>query len=62
MNAKICTCSHHSTVPLLIIGLSIVFLLPRFDVITDEITGLVWPLLLGVIGLRKLTERNCGCC
>lgn len=62
MNTKVCKCNHHSVVPLLIVGLAILFLLPRFGVITDEITGFVWPILLGIIGLTKLTERNCGCC
>lgn len=62
MNNKVCKCTHHSIVPLLIIGLGILFLLPRFGILTDQMVGVAWPILLALIGITKLTSRSCACC
>lgn len=62
MNAKVCKCTHHFIVPLLITGLGILFLLPQFGILGDQAVGAAWPVLLALIGITKLTSRSCTCC
>lgn len=57
-----CSCPHHKVVPLLIVLLGLLFLLEALNVVSVKITGIVWPILLILIGLQKMFAGLCKCC
>jgi hypothetical protein len=52
---------HHKIVPILIIILGVSFLLNAFGIWTKS-TGIVWPIVLILIGVQGLMSKNCKCC
>lgn len=61
-NCGDCTCPHHRAIPVFIILIAAVLLLGQWEVLTESTVGIVWPILLGAIGVTKFMERNCSCC
>ncbi len=59
MENENCKCTHHKLIPLCIISIGAVFLLGEINVFTPEAVGMLWPLLLIVIGIAKLKRRKC---
>jgi hypothetical protein len=57
-----CSCVHHKTVPALIVLLGLLFLLEAFSVFSAKVVGIVWPILLILIGLQKMFGHCCKCC
>lgn len=57
-----CSCPHHKMVPLFIFLIGLAFLLGNLEVVSAKTVGLVWPILLGLIGLQKLFGGKCKCC
>ncbi|MEI6378590.1 MAG: DUF5668 domain-containing protein [Candidatus Falkowbacteria bacterium] len=57
-----CGCPHHMMMPILIMLLGIVFLLKALNVMTADMTALVWPIIIILIGLMKMMGRMCKCC
>ena len=60
--ALFCPCNHHKIVPLMIILIGATFLLNAFQVLPVGIVAFVWPVLLMVAGVAKLSGRSCSCC
>ena len=58
-NGKSCKCSHHKIVPVCIALIGLAVLLMKLDVYATTM-GIVWPILLVVIGGTKMVE--CDCC
>lgn len=44
---------------LILIGLS--FLLAHFNVISENLNAIIWPSLIVLLGLSKLTGGSCKC-
>lgn len=57
-----CPCTHHKMVPVYLIVLGLLFLLTALDVISSDVTDVIWPVLLILIGLQKLLQSRCNCC
>jgi len=62
MKAGVCKCPHHKVLPLLVVLLGLAFFLEALGVLTSGFVGLVWPILVVLAGLMKLTAGNCKCC
>jgi hypothetical protein len=61
-NCGVCNCSHHKAIPVFIILIAITFLCGQWGIIAPETVDVVWPVLLGAIGVTKLMRRACKCC
>jgi hypothetical protein len=61
-NMGVCNCGHHNIVPILIILFAISFLLENQGFLKPGAIGIIWPILVGIVGVMKLTERSCKCC
>ncbi len=57
-----CRCMHHKMVPVYLILLGLLFLLTALDVISSDVTNIVWPIFIILIGLQKLLQNRCNCC
>ncbi|MCX6722167.1 MAG: hypothetical protein NTY04_03175 [Candidatus Staskawiczbacteria bacterium] len=58
-----CNCSHHKIVPCCITLIGLAFLLLQLNIfLTAYVVGIIWPVLLIVIGLVKMRGGNCKCC
>jgi hypothetical protein len=55
-----CMCHRSTGLGLSLIGLS--FLLGHFNVITADVVSIIWPVVLIVIGSKKLFPNMCKCC
>lgn len=61
-NCGNCNCPHHRAVPVFIILIAATFLLGEWEIISPTTVDIVWPILLGAIGVTKLMKGRCGCC
>lgn len=61
-NCKDCNCSHHKAVPVFIILIAATFLLGQWNMLSENSVAMIWPILLGAIGVTKLMKRKCACC
>ena len=59
-NEQCCKCTHHKLVPLCIALIGLAFLLLQLNVLAEATVGVVWPILLIVIGITKMAK--CKCC
>ncbi|MDP3956398.1 MAG: DUF5668 domain-containing protein [bacterium] len=57
-----CGCMHHKIVPLLVVVFGLVFLLGALDMMSMATVGMIWPVLVILGGLTKLSEGMCKCC
>ena len=57
-----CKCLHHGIVPGLVVLLALVILLGNLNMLTAELTGILWPVALALIGLMKMCANKCNCC
>ena len=55
-------CACHKMVPALIMLIGLAFLLQALGVLSASFVALAWPVLLILIGLKKMTAGMCGCC
>ncbi len=46
----------------MVILIGITFLLHAFKIIDTGLAAFIWPILLIVAGVAKLTGRSCSCC
>ena len=60
MNQGGCKCPHHKVVPVALILIGLGFLLQSLNILTASFVGLVWPILVIIIGFVKL--GGCKCC
>ena len=58
-NEKVCKCPHHKLMPWCIILIGVAFLLMNLNIYVHAMS-IIWPILLIVIGLKKLVA--CKCC
>ena len=59
---KSCRCPHHSMAAIFLVLIAITIFLGNFGVITEYTASLIWPVLVGLIGLQKAFGRRCKCC
>ncbi len=57
-----CRCPHHSMMGLFITLIALTILSNHLGFLSDGTSGIVWPVLLGLIGLQKGFNRMCKCC
>ncbi|MEK7185320.1 MAG: hypothetical protein AAB726_01730 [Patescibacteria group bacterium] len=57
-----CGCGHHSIVPILTILFASTFLLGYQGLLDTAAVNIIWPILVGIGGIVKITENNCECC
>ena len=57
-----CSCMHHTMVPMFLILLGLIFLLNSLGVLSNATTGIIWPIVLILIGLQKIMGMKCKCC
>lgn len=57
-----CSCPHHKMVPVLIFLIGLNFVLVWFGAYSSHASALIWPILLGLIGVFKLCGGMCKCC
>ncbi|MBI4142500.1 hypothetical protein HY480_01335 [Candidatus Uhrbacteria bacterium] len=57
-----CKCPHHKMFPLFVFLIGLTFLLGNLGTLNAQTVGIVWPILLGLIGLQKLFSGRCKCC
>lgn len=57
-----CKCVCHKAVPVLIVLLGLTFLLKELGVLSAGMTNIVWPVIVIVVGLKKLMGKSCKCC
>jgi uncharacterized membrane protein len=57
-----CSCMHHKMVPMYIILIGLIFLLNGLGILSGIATGILWPIVLILIGLQKIVGRKCPCC
>lgn len=57
-----CKCPHHKMVPLSVFLIGLTFLLGNLGTLSVRTVGIVWPILLGLIGLQQLFGYKCKCC
>jgi uncharacterized membrane protein len=49
-------------VPGLIVLIGVVFLLGALGVVSAYFVSIAWPILLIIIGIKKMCAGMCGCC
>jgi hypothetical protein len=59
-----CKCSHHKVVPVCIALIGLVFLLGALNILSPMMVAILWPVLVIVAGLTKLSGKMgmCKCC
>ena len=62
MTCGSCGCMHHKFVPILIILFGLTFLLEAYGMLGAATVGIVWPILVILTGILKLTSGKCKCC
>ncbi len=61
-NSKKCNCPHHMMKGVLVILFGLTFLLGAFEVLSQHVVSIVWPILLMLAGVGSLTKGMCKCC
>jgi len=61
---NMCKCPHHKAMPIMIIVFGVVFLLGNMGWISWEAVGWIWPILVIIVGIKKLAMKSgmCKCC
>jgi len=57
-----CECGHHSVIPVLIILFATTFLLGNQGLLQADAVNIIWPILVGIAGVVKISEVRCKCC
>ena len=59
-NKMVCGCKHHKIVPICITLIGLVIFLGAINILTAGFVGIIWPVLLIIIGVMKMMK--CKCC
>ena len=62
MMDKKCGCMHHKMVPIFVVLFGLTFLLGNLNILTTVAVSYIWPLLVIVAGLTKMSSGMCKCC
>ena len=62
MEGKKCGCMHHKMTPILVILVGVDFLLGTLGLLAPQAVQIIWPVLLIIGGITKMSEGNCKCC
>lgn len=57
-----CNCPHHKAIPVFIILIAVTFLAGEWGMLSAASVAMIWPVLLGAIGVTKLMKGKCSCC
>lgn len=57
-----CKCPHHKMTGLCVTLIGLLALLGALNVVSEQIVAIGWPILLMIIGVKKLTKGMCKCC
>jgi len=57
-----CKCMHHKVMPMLIILFGLTFLLKELGTLSVGTANIVWPVIVIVMGCKKLMAGSCKCC
>ena len=57
-----CCCFYHKAPGLLIALIGLTFLLGAFNVLGHRVVEFTWPILLILLGLKKMCGGVCKCC
>lgn len=57
-----CSCMHHSLAPGALAAVAVVFTLYSLDLLSYELSAILWPAFLVAAGVAKLGGRSCTCC
>ncbi len=57
-----CGCPCHKVPGMLIALIGLVFLLGAFNVLSSRAVEITWPILLILLGLKKMFSGMCKCC
>ena len=55
-------CKCHKVGPLLIVLIGVTFLLGALGYVSASMVAIVWPILLIILGLKKMCGGMCKCC
>jgi hypothetical protein len=61
-SGMVCRCTHHKMKPILIILFALLFTLGNFDVVSARTVSVLWPIIVGIGGISKLSSGWCKCC
>ncbi|MEK7499949.1 MAG: hypothetical protein AAB649_05085 [Patescibacteria group bacterium] len=61
-NCGNCNCPHHKAIPVFIILIALTFLAGEWAWLAPSSVAIIWPVLLGAIGVTKLMKSKCTCC
>ena len=57
-----CGCPHHKMTGVFVILFGLTFLLKNLEVISGQIAGIAWPVIIMIAGGTKLMSSSCKCC
>jgi len=55
-------CKCHKVIPLIVVLIGVTFLLGNLGYVSAQTVGIVWPILLIVLGMKKMCVGMCKCC
>ena len=59
---KTCKCPHHKVMPVLVVLFGLTFLLGYWGTLGWSTVNTIWPILVILGGVFKMTESMCKCC
>jgi hypothetical protein len=59
---KMCNCPHHKFFPFAVLVVGVLFLLQALGVALGNWFNIVWPILLILWALKKMSKGSCKCC
>jgi len=61
MQGSHCKCAHHKFTPFLIVLIGLTFILKAQGYVAADAAGLIWGVLIMLIGFQKLSRGKCKC-
>jgi len=61
LNNQQAKCPCRKVIPILIILLGVFFLLQNLGILSIQIVSIIWPIIIILIGLKKLFKGMCKC-
>ncbi len=61
-STNVCKCTHHRTVPILVMLIGVAFLLNAVGIMDSYTLSIMWPILVIIASITKVCEHKCACC